>query len=58
MAQSVGHQALDFSSGYDLWVVKWTSASDSALSGESALLLPLPLSFLPDLSLSVSLSNK
>ena len=36
MAQSVEHQILDFSSGHDLGVGRWSLASGSVLSMESA----------------------
>lgn len=48
MAQWVGHPALDFGSGPDLWIMGSSLASDSALSRESAwdsLSLPLALPY-------------
>ena len=36
MAQSVEHLALDFSSGHDLGVVKWSLTLDSVLGMEPA----------------------
>jgi len=49
MAQSLKHSTVDFRSGYDLRVLRWSPALGFMLSGETAsflLPLPLPLSLL------------
>jgi len=62
VAQSVEHLTLDFSSGRDLWVVRWNPALGCTLSVEPtwdslSLSLPLPLR-LPPFTLNVSLKKK
>ena len=59
VVQSVKHQTLDFSSGHDIRVLRWSPMKSSTLSMESAgESLPVPPPFLLPSALSFCLSNK